>query len=248
MNKPQNIYDNEKFYNDYIAMRETHLNANDLLEIPVMKELLPDLKGKSILDLGCGYGEMSKYFISKGAKRVVGCDISENMLSLANKVNSDNNIEYKLLSMEELNKLDEKFDLIFSSLAFHYIEDFDKLIKDIYSHLNENGVLLFSQEHPLATATTRLNKEQKRTEINGKRYFLLSDYNVVGKREVDWNVSGVVKYHRNFSTTINTLIKNNFEILTVEESQARPEAVEKVEKYIYQNDKPFFLFIKAKKN
>ena len=247
MNKPQNIYDNEKFYNDYIAMRETHLNANDLLEIPVMKELLPDLKGKTVLGLGCGYGEMSKYFIDHGATRVVACDISQNMLNLAEKVNHDKNIEYKLLSMEDMGSLDEKFDLIFSSLAFHYVEDFDKLIKDIYSHLNENGILLFSQEHPLATASKFLTKEQKRTEINGKRYFLISDYNMIGKREVDWNVSGVIKYHRNFSTVFNILIKNGMEILAVEESTARPEAVEKVEKYIYQNDKPFFLFVKAKK-
>jgi len=248
MNKPQNIYDNDKFYNDYITMRETHLNANDLLEMPVMKELLPSLEGKSVLDLGCGYGEMSKYFIEQGATRVVGCDISQNMLNLAKKINGQEKIEYKLLSMEELNSLDEKFDVVFSSLAFHYIEDFDKLIKDINNHLNKDGILLFSQEHPLVTATKLPDKEQKKMVINGKRFYLLSDYNVVGKRDIDWNVSGVIKYHRNFKTTINTLIKNGFQILHVDESSARPEAVEKVSKYIYQNDKPYFLFVKAKKN
>lgn len=245
--KAQNIYDEQGFYQEYIAMRETHLNANDLLEIPVMKQLLPDLKGKTVLDLGCGYGEMSKYFVEKGAKRVVACDISNNMIALAEKVNHDEKIEYKVFPMEELSSMKEKFDIVFSSLAFHYIEDFDKLIKDIYNRLNINGILLFSQEHPLVTATKLSNKDNKKLDINGKRFFLLSDYNVVGKREVDWNVSGVIKYHRNFTTTINTLIDNHFEILHVEESTARPEAVEKVEKYKYQNDKPYFLFVKVKK-
>lgn len=247
MNKPQNIYDNEKFYNDYIKLRENKINANDLLEIPTMKEMLPDLNGKKVLDLGCGYGEMSKYFIEKGATKVVACDISENMLNLANKVNAHKQIEYKLLAMEELNKLDEKFDLVFSSLAFHYIEDFDKLIKDIYSHLNENGILLFSQEHPLTTCTKHLDKDAKKLDINGKRFHLLSDYNVVGKRESNWNVAGVIKYHRNFKTTINTIIKNGLEILEIDESWARKEAVETSVKYLNQNDKPYFLFVKAKK-
>ena len=64
MDKPQNIYDNEKFYKDYRDMREKGLNANELIEIPIMKEMLPDLNGKRILDLGCGNGGMSKYFIS----------------------------------------------------------------------------------------------------------------------------------------------------------------------------------------
>lgn len=247
MNNPQNIYDNEKFYNDYIKLRENEVNANDLLEIPTMKEMLPDLKGKSVLDLGCGYGELSKYFIEMGAKRVVACDISQNMLNLAKQVNNHEKIEYKLLAMENLNSLDEKFDLIFSSLAFHYVENFDKLIKDIYSGLNENGILLFSQEHPLVTATKLPNKDNKKLDINGKRFYLLSDYNVVGIRDIDWNVSGVIKYHRNFKTTINTIIKNGLQILEIDESWARKEAVEKHEKYKYQNDKPYFLFVKAQK-
>ena len=247
MEKPQNIYDNEKFYNDYISLRKNIVNANDLLEIPIMKEMLPDLKGKSVLDLGCGYGEMSKYFVDMGAKRVVACDISENMLGLANKVNSNEKIEYKLLAMEELNNLDEKFDLIFSSLAFHYIEDFNKLIQDISNHLNENGILLFSQEHPITTCTKHLDKEAKKLVINGKKFHLLSDYNVVGKRESNWNVEGVIKYHRNFKTTLNTIINNGLEILAIDESWARKEAVEVSEKYYNQNDKPYFLFVKAKK-
>lgn len=247
MDTPQNIYDNEKFYNDYISMRETHLNANDLLEIPVMKELLPDLKGKTVLDLGCGYGEMSKYFIEKGATRVVACDISTKMIALAEKVNSDEKIEFKLLSMEELSSLDEKFDVVFSSLAFHYIEDFDKLMKDISNHLNKGGILLFSQEHPIATSSNIADGTKKKFDADGKRYFLLCDYNNEGKRGVNWNVDGVIKYHRTFKTTINTIINNQMEIVCVDESSPRPEAVAKVPKYIYQKDKPYFIFIKAMK-
>lgn len=243
----QNIYDNKKFYDDYIAMRETGVNANELLEIPVMKELLPNLKGKTVLDLGCGYGELSRYFVELGAKQVVACDISQNMINLAREKNNHPNIEYKILSMENLSSLEGKFDVIFSSLAFHYIEDYNKLIKDINAHLKKKGILLFSQEHPLATAPTISDSKKNKIDIDGKRFFLISDYNVETKRDLDWNVSGVIKYHRNFKTTINTLINNGFELICIDESSARPEAVKKVEKYIYQNDRPYFLFVKAMK-
>ena len=98
MDKPQNIYDNEKFYKDYRDMREKGLNANELIEIPIMKEMLPDLKGKKILDLGCGNGGMSKYFIEQGAKSVLAIDLSTNMINEAKEKNWDENTKnYKIV-------------------------------------------------------------------------------------------------------------------------------------------------------
>ena len=117
MDKPQNIYDNEKFYKDYRDMREKGLNANELIEIPIMKDMLPDLKGKRILDLGCGNGGMSKYFIEKGAKSVLAIDLSSNMINEAKEKNNAENITYVVLGMEDISKIEGKFDIVFSSLA-----------------------------------------------------------------------------------------------------------------------------------
>ena len=50
MKKPQNIYDNSTFYKEYKEMRTTNLNANELIEIPIIKSMLPNLKGKKVLD------------------------------------------------------------------------------------------------------------------------------------------------------------------------------------------------------
>ena len=79
--------------------------------------------------------------------------------------------------------------------------------------LNKNGILLFSQEHPMATAPVLELGMKNRVEINNKRYYLVSDYNNNGIRQFLWNEESVTKYHRNFSITINTLIKNNLNIL-----------------------------------
>lgn len=79
----QNIYDNEIFYEGYKKIRDNENNANNLFEIPALTSLLPELKDKRILDLGCGFGEHCIMFIEKGAASVVGIDISEKMLEVA---------------------------------------------------------------------------------------------------------------------------------------------------------------------
>ena len=56
MNKEKNIYDDKAFYESYIEMRKTKLNANELIEIPTIKKMLPDLRGKTVLHIDNGYG------------------------------------------------------------------------------------------------------------------------------------------------------------------------------------------------
>lgn len=247
MAKIQNIYDDEKFFGAYMDMRENQPNANDLLEIPIIKTMMPDLRGKSVLDLGCGAGGMSKFFVDMGAARVVAIDISNNMIEHAKQVNHDEKIEYRVLGMEEISSIAEKFDIVFSSLAFHYVENFTKLIQDISSLLAPNGVLLFSQEHPLSTATILHKDMEKYIDMDGKRYFLMSDYNNNGERLLNRKLDSGIKYHRNFTIIINSIITAGLNITELQESQPLPDAVAKREKYKYQIDKPLFLFIKATK-
>lgn len=246
MKKIENIYDNKDFYQEYMQIRNNKVNANVLLEIPTIKKLLPDLTGKTVLDIGCGYGEMSKYFIKKGAKNVVAIDISKNMIALAKQVNGHKNIEYKIMGMEHLASLNQKFDVVFSSLAFHYVKDFDKLIYDITNLLNKDGELIWSQEHPVGTAAIVEGKSN--FMLNGKKYWYFSDYNNETKRRLQWSKVGGTKYHRTFKTILNTLIKHNLTLVKIDESNVIPSAIKKEPKYIYQKDKPYFLFVKAKKN
>lgn len=244
----QNVYDNQDFFKEYKSMRDRKINANELIEIPIMKSMLPDLKGKNVLDLGCGEGEMSCYFAQMGSNSVLGLDISENMLMEAKKQNVYPNVHFQKMAMEDIGQIEEKFDVIFSSLAFHYIEDFEKLMKDISSLLKEGGMLLFSQEHPVVLASILPKGMPKYVEVDGKRVFNLCDYNQNGERKFNWNIEGVVKYHRNFSSIVNAIIKAGMNILEIQESYASEEAVRIVSKYKYQKDRPYFLFVKAKKN
>ena len=243
----QNIYDNETFFEGYKALRAGETNYNDLLEQPAMAKMLPDLNGKSVLDLGCGYGHNCIDFVQRGAESVVGIDISEKMLSVAKTESKHEKIQYVNMSMTDISQLDDKFDLIYSSLAFHYVKDFDSFAKDMFSVLNKDGQLLFSQEHPIITATIDGNGHFNKN-IKGKRVsYTLSTYNEPGERYIHWYVDGVKKYHRTFSNTINALVKAGFRIEEICEPQPHPWAMEKWPALYDEFIKPSFLIVKVRK-
>lgn len=130
-------------------MRKRDDNLNVLLEQPAMKKLLPDVMGKRVLDLGCGCGKNCRDFIERGAVSVVGVDLYEKMLAVAQKENRRDGITYLHMDMTMLSDISGTFDLIYSSLAFHYVENFPLFVSGLYDILSPGGVLLFSQEHPI---------------------------------------------------------------------------------------------------
>ena len=182
----QNIYDHDDFFALYKALRDNENSANNLEEKPELYSMLPDVKGKRVLDLGCGYGGDCRYYVDMGAKCVKGIDISNKMLEVAKKENSGiENLSFELADMEHLDELNKTFDIVVSSLAIHYVKDFDKLCSDIFKLLNKDGCFLFSQEHPIFTAPKRGVTWQ--TDIDNKvTGMVVEDYPVSGKRETYW--------------------------------------------------------------
>lgn len=130
-----------------------------------LKKILPDFKEKHVLDLGCGYGWHCKYAAEHKAKSVVGVDISEKMLKVAQEKNQDDKITYIHSAIEDFDTDPESYDAIISSLAFHYIKDYDRLINNIYKWLKPNGEFVFSVEHPIlhpmAIKTGIMTKREK---------------------------------------------------------------------------------------
>jgi 2-polyprenyl-3-methyl-5-hydroxy-6-metoxy-1,4-benzoquinol methylase len=195
----QNIYDNQEFFDGYKKLRSNPSAANDIVEKPALFSLAPDLHNKSVLDMGCGYGENCTRFLELGAAKVTGLDISVKMLETAKRENPSPNIQYVNKSMTDLDEITEKYDVVFSSLAVHYIADFDKLVKNVYNLLNHGGYFIFSQEHPLTTALLTQNYWTRNSE-NERIHYNLTTYALEGERKVSWIVDGVIKYHRTTSS------------------------------------------------
>ena len=208
--------------------------------------MMPDLKGKKVLDLGCGFGEHCRQFVNRGAEKVVGIDISEKMLEVARVENCDPKITYLNMPMEDIAELQDTFDIVISSLAFHYVEDFEGVIRNIHNLLKENGIFIFSQENPLCTCHSGGDR-WTRDENGNKLHLNLADYGVEGERKTVWFVDDVKKYHRTFSTIVNALIEAGFTIEKMIEPLPTEELLEKYPDYGDLFHKPDFLLIRVKK-
>lgn len=242
----QNFYDDDVFFKLFKKLR-TGDSANTLVEIPALFKLLPSLEGFSILDLGCGFGGHCILYVDMGAKKVVGVDISEKMLEIAKKENTSPKITYKHMAMEDISDFNDSFDLVVSSLAIQYVKDFEKLVKQVYRLLNANGSFIFSQEHPFSTSFTdgdRWTKDKEDIKLHAN----VSNYSIDGKRESKWFKDGLVKYHRTFSSIVNTLIESGFTIEKVVEPIASFEVMEEYPAYKDNIHRPDFLLITARKN
>lgn len=242
----QNIFDNPEFFDGYMRLREREVNANNLFEIPALMSLLPDLRGLAVLDMGCGVGGNCAEFIRRGAARVVGIDISEKMLAEARARNSRPGIEYRRLPMERVNELDGPFDVVASSLAIHYVQDYAGVARAVYGLLNPGGVFVFSQENPLTSCFTTGERWTRDADGN-KLYANISNYSVDGERETAWFVEGIKKYHRAFPTVVNTLVDAGFVVERLLEPVPTPELLRQYPDYADLLHKPDFLLVRARK-
>lgn len=90
-------------------------------EWPALKAMLPELAGKRVLDLGCGYGWHCRYALEQGAREVVGVDISQRMLEQARCRTISERCRYLHMAMEDIDFPEACFDVVISSLALHYV-------------------------------------------------------------------------------------------------------------------------------
>ena len=77
------IYDDPAFFDQYAQMPRSREGLSAAGEWHQLRALFPPLAGKSVLDLGCGYGWHCRYAAGQGAARVLGIDISERMIAEA---------------------------------------------------------------------------------------------------------------------------------------------------------------------
>lgn len=220
----QNIYDNEIFFEEFKKNRSNStVNFNDCVETPILLAMLPDLHGKSILDIGCGMGQHAKQYSDMGAKSVLGIDISEKMLEYAEKHFCADNITYRQMALEDIGGLDQTFDLITSSLVFDYVGNFDELMRNVYALMKDDAEFVFSMSHPMAIAYDGQYPRYTRSESGERLYANINNYFVEGERKITWVVDGYELYHRTFSSILNSLINAGFLIEECRESQISDE-------------------------
>ena len=219
----QNIYDNEIFFEYFKNIRSNEVNFNDFIETPILQAMLPKLRGKKILDIGCGMGQHAKQYSDMGAESVLGIDISEKMLEYAKENYSAENVTYQQMALEDLCALNQQFDVVTSSLVFDYVENLDELMKNVYKIMKNDSEFVFSMSHPMATAYDGQYPRYTRSESGERLYANINNYFVEGQRKVTWVVDNYELYHRTFSSILNSIIKAGFLIEECQESRISDE-------------------------
>jgi SAM-dependent methyltransferase len=213
-------------------------------EWPAVRARLPALTGLRVLDLGCGFGWFSRWAREAGARHVLGLDVSEKMLARARAETSDRAIEYRTGDLETIELPAGAFDFAYSSLAFHYVAAFERLVGAIHCALTPGARLVFSQEHPIFTAPER----PAWVEANGRRAWAVNSYAAQGARTTDWLAPGVVKQHRPLGAILNTLIDAGFAIRHVEDWRPSADQIAAAPALgADELDRPMFLIVEAQR-
>ncbi|MCG1022761.1 class I SAM-dependent methyltransferase [Sutcliffiella horikoshii] len=241
----QNKYDDMKFFSAYKKMERSVKGLEGAGEWHVLKELLPSLENKSVLDLGCGFGWHCRYAREQQARCVIGVDISEKMLQQAREMNNDSLISCIKMPIEDINFSHSQFDVVISSLAFHYIESFETICKKVYDCLKPGGSFVFSIEHPIFTS--RNDQDWYFDDKGNRLHWAVDNYQLEGLRETTFLTDNVIKYHRTFSTYINDLIIAGFNIKKVREPIPSEEMLESIPEMKDELRRPMFLIISVEK-
>ncbi len=207
LSKYEHIFKNEEdYYGKKIVHSTPSFNLEDeqffRLANLKFKNMIGVVKGKEILDVGCGRGLISFYLAQKGAN-VIGIDLSKSLIEHckqeAEKINL--NLEFKLMNAQIPDFEDGKFDIIIGSRAIHHLPDLDLFFRECKRLLKKKGCIVFIEplkknpivelnrkyvapkqrtkfEHPLLISDL-LKAKNKFGNIQHYEYFLISPFAMV---------------------------------------------------------------------
>lgn len=219
-----------EWYFEYIDKKP----FNAYYERPATISLLPDVKGKKVLDAGCAAGWYTKWLLDKGAS-VIALDFSPNMIKMTKERVGDKAEIIRADLNEPLSFIqDESIDVVVSSLTLHYIKNWDIVMSEFNRILKKNGQLVFSVHHPFMDFTVFNKENYFSTEI-------IDD---------EWEThKGNVKvqfYRRPLNKIVSPVIENGFIIEKLLEPMPIEQfRIEHPELYDKLTKRPQFLFFRA---
>jgi SAM-dependent methyltransferase len=211
-------------------------------EIPTesVLRLLGDLKGKRVLELGCGGAQCSIAFAKQGAT-AIGVDFSAQQLAFARRLceREDVRVELRHGDLADLAFLRaESIDLVFSSYAFGYVDDLNRVFRQVNRVLKSGAPIVFSLPHP---ASAMFDPDGPEPLAVRRSYF--------DKAPVEQETGGVVftDYHHSFADIYMGLIRSSYRVDLVLEPEPAPSGrrtQEWQDAYLYV---PRTLIIRARK-
>lgn len=140
--------DTQKAYNVWSAQYDTNNNKTRDLEAIALRNVLSSISFKSCLEIGCGTGKNTEWFLTK-AKLITAVDLSEEMLARAKgKINSDKVQFVQADILKPWTFTNEQYDLVTFSLVLEHIEHLDHIFKEVAKVLLSGGYVYLGELHP----------------------------------------------------------------------------------------------------
>ena len=133
MSRSAEVYDS--IAEDY-AVSTTNFTFRNSFMLPAFWSTVGDVKGRTILDLACGTGPISHEFVKKGAQQVIGVDVSEAMVTLAQEKFQHPKLEFKVGNAMSFSA-GKEFDLVTCVHLFTYAatrECLDQFCQNAFRH------------------------------------------------------------------------------------------------------------------
>ena len=131
-------------------------------------QLIGPVKGKRVLEIGCGGAQCSIAFARQGA-RVTGIDVAQAQIEIATQLCAENGVEVDLLQgdMSDLSRIASgSQDVVFSVSAIGYVPDLDVCFKEVYRVLKSQGILVIADGHPFSRVIAE-KEEHESYEFEG---------------------------------------------------------------------------------
>lgn len=128
--------------------------ANHIARYQFAEEILKGFECEQLLDVACGVGYGTYSLKSIPCKKIVGVDISEDALKVAEKNFADDKIVYLKDNAEQLNSLNpmEKFSAVVSFETLEHLKNPEQFINECYSRLAPEGILIISSPNKLVSS------------------------------------------------------------------------------------------------
>lgn len=209
-NKLANIHDRDRevachAYLDLMAGRKTknvelalklNLGSPMLIEVPYILELIGDVRGKKVLDAGCGGGFYALWLSEKGAE-VLGIDGSEEMIKTAKEKASRKKLHarFQIGDVTDLRIEDGVFDVVLSTLVLMDVKKLDKAASELVRVTRDGGCIIVSVQHPILTAGDWERESGRKLFRKLDDYFKERELEAVWKNEKKERVA-FKYYHR----------------------------------------------------
>ena len=140
--------DIQRAYNSWADQYDTNDNKTRDLEAIALRKTLREISFKSVLEIGCGTGKNSAWFIDN-AQQVFAVDFSEEMLARAKSKITSGNIEFKQADITQpWSFTTQQFDLVSFSLVLEHIGDLDFIFSEIQKKITHGGYVYIGELHP----------------------------------------------------------------------------------------------------